>query len=75
MANTKPIKNIRESNRIITFDFIAPSSTSVSLPSVQERKDNDDTRIFTLDSRYVGTDLEALPRGIYLRGGRKYIRY
>ncbi len=75
MANTKPIKNIRESNRIITFDFIAPSSTSVSLPSVQERKDNDDTRIFTLDGRYVGTDLEALPRGIYLRGGRKYIRY
>ena len=75
MASTKPIKNIRESNSIITFDFIAPSSTSVSHPSIQERQDSNDTRIFSLDGRCVGTDLEALPRGIYLRGGRKYIRH
>ena len=31
-------------------------------------------RIYTLDGRYVGTDRNALPRGIYIIGGKKVVR-
>lgn len=30
--------------------------------------------IYTLDGRYMGTDRNALPRGIYIVNGRKYIK-
>jgi len=32
-----------------------------------------DNRIYSLDGRYVGTDTGALPRGIYIKGGRKIV--
>lgn len=30
--------------------------------------------IYTLDGRYVGTDADMLPRGIYVRSGRKFVK-
>lgn len=33
-----------------------------------------DMRIFTTDGRYVGTDKEALPKGIYIVGGKKFAK-
>lgn len=71
MASTKPIKNIKEKNRIIYFDFIEPGITSgIDSSCVIECKDKD-ARIFSLDGRYLGTDLNRLPKGIYIRNGRK----
>ena len=32
------------------------------------------TRIYSLDGRYVGTDRNALPRGIYIIGGKKFVQ-
>ncbi len=34
----------------------------------------DSSRIYTIDGRYVGDSLDALPHGIYIRGGRKIVR-
>ena len=71
MAITKPINNIKEKNRIIYFDFIEPGITSgIDSSCVIECKDKD-ARIFSLDGRYLGTDLNRLPKGIYIRNGRK----
>ena len=73
MASTKPIKNIREDtkNRVIYFDFIEPGITAgINSSLVVEHKDKD-LRIFSLDGRYLGTDLDRLPKGIYIRNGRK----
>lgn len=73
MASTKPIKNIREDtkNRVIYFDFIEPGITAgIDSSLVVEHKDKD-LRIFSLDGRYLGTDLDRLPKGIYIRNGRK----
>ncbi len=33
-----------------------------------------DTRIYSIDGRYVGTDATTLPKGIYIRGGKKFIK-
>lgn len=30
--------------------------------------------VYTLDGRYVGTDLHALPHGVYIVGGKKVVR-
>ena len=68
-----PIKNIREDtkNRVIYFDFIEPGITAgINSSLVVEHKDKD-LRIFSLDGRYLGTDLDRLPKGIYIRNGRK----
>ena len=73
MTSTKPIKNIREDtkNRVIYFDFIEPGITAgIDSSLVVEHKDKD-LRIFSLDGRYLGTDLHRLPKGIYIRNGRK----
>ena len=41
--------------------------TSISLPWSKGA-------IYTLDGKYVGTDLDALPHGIYIVGGKKVVR-
>ena len=30
-----------------------------------------DNRIFTIDGRYAGTSISALPKGLYIVGGKK----
>ena len=74
LAQTKPIRNIKEKNGVITFDFIESSASAICQPPATYIKEIDDIRIFTLDGRYVGTNSDILPKGIYIRGGRKYIK-
>lgn len=33
-----------------------------------------DGKIYTIDGRYAGTDKEILPKGIYITGGKKFIK-
>ena len=33
-----------------------------------------DRRIYSIDGRYVGTDATQLPKGMYIRGGNKFVR-
>ena len=33
-----------------------------------------DRRIYSIDGRYVGTDATQLPKGMYIRGGKKFIK-
>lgn len=33
-----------------------------------------DNRIFSIDGRYVGTDEAKLPKGLYIRGGKKFLK-
>lgn len=39
-----------------------------------KRRMADDARIYTLDGRFVGTDILKLPRGIYLKDGKKIVK-
>ena len=41
----------------------------VSLPSLRAG-----SRIYTLDGRYAGTDLQSLPHGVYVVGGKKVVK-
>lgn len=67
----KPIYNIKEDeDGVISFDFMKDySGTGISKPIIY--REEQDQRIFTIDGRYAGTDLKALPRGLYIIGKRK----
>ena len=42
----------------------------ITMPDV----DTSDRRIYSIDGRYVGTDATQLPKGMYIRGGKKFIK-
>lgn len=68
----KAFLNISEHSGIITLDYI-PAYTS-GIQGIVSNLQIPDNRIYTLDGRYVGTDRNALPHGIYIQNRRKFIK-
>lgn len=76
----KSIINIKENdggnsnNNYVSFEFknrLVP--TGIQSLSIIERSISDN-RIYTLDSRYVGTDASILPHGIYIQNNKKFVK-
>ena len=69
----KPIYNIALKNGIVTFDFLKDqTSTGIELPESATDSSNEE-QIYTIDGRYVGTNLNALPKGVYIKGKKKVV--
>lgn len=73
----KPITNITQNaDGTVSFDFMGGSGTNVvdgiRTLTVSGRQQPD--AIYTLDGRYVGTDLNRLGRGVYVKGGKKVVK-
>lgn len=68
----KPFYNIKETNGVITFDYLKDFATGIDSPVIQQNEEKD-TRIFTLDGRYLGTDASLLTKGVYIIGKKKVI--
>ena len=69
----KPIYNIALKNGIVTFDFLKDqTSTGIELPESAIDSSNEE-KIYTIDGRYVGTNLNALPKGVYIKGKKKVV--
>lgn len=69
----KPIYNIALKNGIVTFDFLKDqTSTGIELPESATDSSNEE-KIYTIDGRYVGTNLYALPKGVYIKGKKKVV--
>ena len=49
-------------------------ATSTAIQTVSSYKGMTTTRIYTLDGRYVGTDPNQLPRGLYIINGKKIVK-
>ena len=62
-ANWKNFKNLAELPADDTF-----------IQDVLHQPSNRDSRIFSLDGKYVGTEPHHLSRGIYVRNGKKILR-
>ena len=71
-AAATPIYNINYTNGAVYFDFLTSVATTGIEPAVTTTPSND--KIYTLDGRYVGTSTDGLPRGIYIRGGKKFVK-
>ena len=68
----KPFYNIKEADGVITFDYLKDYATGIDSPVIQQNQEKD-TRIFTLDGRYLGTDVSQLTKGVYIIGKKKVI--
>ena len=69
----KPFYNIKETDDgVITFDYLTDFATGIDRPVIQQNQEKD-TRIFTLDGRYLGTDVSQLTKGVYIIGKKKVI--
>jgi immune inhibitor A len=65
------------------LDATASGGTSVSLTymggstginDVEMETQMNDNRIYTLDGRYLGTELPSSFRGVYIQNGKKYVK-
>ena len=68
----KPFYNIKETDGVITFDYLKDFATGIDSPVIQQNQEKD-TRIFSLDGRYLGTDVSQLTKGVYIIGKKKVI--
>lgn len=72
----KDITNIvQNEDGTIDFDFMGGSDTNVITSIGQAAIEKAAaTRIYTLDGRYAGSNINALGHGIYVRGGKKIVK-
>lgn len=61
-----------DANKTVSFKFVADATGIQSAPITNLTIS--DNRIYTLDGRYVGTDRDALPHGIYIQNKQKFIK-
>lgn len=73
LATNKALKNIAYDTNTgtVTFDYVHDVATGILPIWHQPAADN---KIYSLDGRYLGTDLNALPHGVYIVGGRKVLK-
>ena len=60
-------------NRYVSFDFRDRITTGIQSAAIKETNVSDN-RIYTLDGRFVGTDKDILPRGIYIQDRKKFVK-
>ena len=70
----KALSEIVENNGVITLKLIHDFDVFTGILDITKTFINDDNRIYSIDGRYVGTDLDILPKGLYIRNGRKTIK-
>lgn len=70
LKTNKALKNIvyNTSSGVLTFDYVNDVAAGILPVWNNETKDS---RIYSVDGRYLGTDLNALPHGVYIVGGHK----
>ena len=70
----KPFYNIAEDKEagIITFDYLKDFSTGIASPIINVDGEKD-AHVYTLDGRYLGTDVLHLNKGIYIINKKKVV--
>ncbi len=63
-----------EKGRFFLDEVLVVDPNTTAIQSVSAHKDIKTTRIYTLDGRYVGTDPDLLPRGMYIINGKKIVK-
>lgn len=51
---------------------IVPNATGIALSTAEASTPKDG--VYTLDGEYLGTNVENLPRGVYIVGGKKIVK-
>ena len=70
----KALSEIEENDGVITLKFINNFDVFTGILDVTSALTRDDDRIYSIDGRYMGTNLNDLPKGLYIRNGKKTIK-
>ncbi len=73
-SDATPIYNINYLSGAVYFDYLTEVATTGIAHTESQAAAAGSDKIYTLDGRMVGTDVNALPRGIYIRGGKKFVK-
>lgn len=57
----------------VLIDRLESSGTGISIPDINEDKTIEDKRIYNINGQYMGTEQNALPKGVYIIGKRKVV--
>ena len=57
---------------MVSFDFWKGEPTAVN--AIRSQVEKESGNYYLLDGRSVGTDLRQLPKGLYIRNGKKVLR-
>lgn len=68
----KPIYNIKETNGVITFDYLKDYATGID-QTLADKDTEKNPSIFSLDGRYLGNDASKLTKGVYIIGKKKVV--
>lgn len=72
LSTNKALKNITyTSPGYVTFDYVSDVASGIQPVWNNETGDR---KIYSVDGRYLGTDLNALPHGVYIVGGQKVLK-
>ena len=61
--------NITETDGVITFTLANTTGIEEAATAQPQQAE----RIYTVDGRYVGKDMESLTKGVYIRGNKKFV--
>lgn len=72
----KAVENItRNNDGTVSFTFVSDGTTGIEGITIpDDLNPSSDHRVYTIDGRYVGTDVSRLPKGLYIRGGEKFVK-
>ena len=72
----KAVENItRNNDGTISFTFVSDGTTEIEGITIpDDLNPSSDHRVYTIDGRYVGSDVSRLPKGLYIRGGEKFVK-
>ena len=69
---TNLLYNIKETNGVITFDYLKDYATGIDQTLVDKEGEKNPS-IFSLDGRYLGNDASKLTKGVYIIGKKKVV--
>lgn len=70
----RTIHNNADAERICAFDNVKVEKEQVDEIQSLQQPVIPNGRIYSIDGRYVGTNLQSLPSGVYVRDGKKVVK-
>jgi immune inhibitor A len=69
----KPLLSIRENNGVVSFYYLVGPQIATDINGIDFVSTPNETRVYTLDGRYVGKSTRGLAKGVYIINGKKTV--
>lgn len=74
IATGKALRNIAYDTATGTISFQYINDTTSGIENISNDKKDTNSPLYTIDGRYMGTDIRLLPPGLYIKDGKKVMK-